>query len=325
MNKPLEIASAALLTVAAVTSGGVGYLYAAFPHATAPASTKVVASAESIERGRYLAEHVAVCVDCHSERDWTRFAGPVVPGTEGRGGQRFGHEVGVPGNVYASNITPAAMGRHSDGELIRAMTDGVTKDGRPLFPLMPYQGLAQACERDREAIVTWVRGLRPIDHTVPKSELDFPVNLIVRTIPAHAQAPACPDRSDEVAYGKYLATLAACTDCHTPREKGAPVPGKGFAGGAEFGLPTGGTVRSANITPDATTGIGAWSKATFIARFKAFAGKKQHEVAPGDFQTVMPWTLFAGMSEADLGAMYAYLRTVPPVRNEVNRFSPPAK
>jgi mono/diheme cytochrome c family protein len=190
---------------------------------------------------------------------------------------------------------------------------------------MPYPGFAQMCARDRDAVVTWVRGLHPIEHEVPQTELDFPVNLIVRTLPAHAEAPSCPDRTDEVAHGKYLATLASCTDCHTPREKGAPVPGKDFAGGAEFGLPTGGTVRSANITPDPTTGIGAWDKATFVARFKAFAGKEQHKVARGDFQTVMPWTLFAGMSEEDLGAIYAYLRTLPPVKNEVNRFSPPSR
>jgi hypothetical protein len=88
-----------------------------------------------------------------------------------------------------------------------------------------------------------------------------------------------------------------------------------FAGGHDFGH-----VRSANITPDLLTGIGNWSKSDFIGRFHGFAGGAP-SIRPGDDNTVMPWTMFAGMTDEDLGAIYDYLRTVKPVRHAVDKWS----
>src|SRR5690606_41947964 len=75
---------------------------------------------------------------CHSPRDWSRFSGPITPGTLGMGGDRFDQTVGMPGVFYARNITPAGIGRYTDGELFRVITSGVTKEGHAIFPLMPY-------------------------------------------------------------------------------------------------------------------------------------------------------------------------------------------
>lgn len=321
IKKALGIAVAAIV---ALPLAGLAYLYAAFPKVPPPSDVKVQATPALVERGAYLANSVAICMDCHTTRDWTRFSGPTVPGTHGKGGERFGPEIGLPGTLYASNITPAALGDWSDGELIRAITTGVSKDGRALFPLMPYPAFGSMCERDVNAIVAYLRTLPAIENEVPLSTLDFPLNLIVRTLPAPASPQACPSPEDGVAYGAYLTKMAACVDCHTKSEAGTPLPGMQFAGGVEFPLPTGGVVRTANLTPDVETGLGAWTKQMFVARFRAHADPSAEPgVGPGQFNTVMPWTQYGTMTEQDLGAIYDYLRTLAPVNNRVERFTPP--
>jgi hypothetical protein len=95
-----------------------------------------------------------------------------------------------------------------------------------------------------------------------------------------------------------------------------------FAGGMEFKLPGGGVARSANLTPHAETGLGRWDDQMFVQRFKALASRPPPKVAPGGFNTPMPWTAYAGMTDADLRAVFAYLQTLEPVDNPVERFSP---
>ena len=150
------------------------------------------------------------------------------------------------------------------------------------------------------------------------------MNLIVKLIPPHSYNPSpTPDKNDKPGYGKYLVTIAGCSDCHTPMEKGKRLPGMDFAGGFEFKLPMG-TIRSANITPDPDLGIGKWTKEDFIKRFKSMESdsSKNIVVREGEFNTVMPWTMFAGMEVEDLGAIYEYLRTLTPVSHIVVRFTP---
>ena len=108
-------------------------------------------------------------------------------------------------------------------------------------------------------------------------------------------------------------------------EKGEKI-GEPFAGGFEFHFPTGAVVRSANITPHPTAGIGAWDKATFIAKFKQYQDSAYVPPAinweAGDFQSVMPWLMYSTMTEQDLGAIYDYLRTVPAVDSRVEKWTP---
>jgi mono/diheme cytochrome c family protein len=300
---------------------GVYVLQTSFPDVGDAPHVQVEATPERIERGRYLAYHVSMCIDCHSERNWDYFAGPLKEGSEGQGGEVFSEEMGLPGTLIAPNITPAALGDWTDGEVMRAFTSGVNKHGDPLFPIMPYPLYAQMAQEDVYAIVAYLRTLAPIAHIPPRSHLNFPMNLIVRTIPQPYQAPQAPDLSDLVRYGQYLTTIAACGDCHTQNDHGAPLPGMEMAGGFEFPLPTGKVVRSANITPDMETGIGHWNKPYFIAQFKRFDKPEAHTIPAKDgVNTVMPWTMYAGMTESDLGAIYDYLRTIPPVKNGVDKF-----
>lgn len=272
---------------------------------------------EQIERGRYLAHHVTVCMDCHSTRDWGYFSGPIRPGTLGRGGERFDEASGLPGVVVSRNITPAALGEWSDGELYRAVTGGLRRDGSALFPLMPYDAYRFMAEEDILAILAYLRTLEPIANEVPGHSLNFPLNLIVNSIPKPAE-PRPVDRADPVEYGRYLTTIAGCRWCHTPvNDTQQSIAALELAGGHEF--PMGGyVVRAANITPDAETGLGSWSREDFVARFRRYRGENGRiPVGPGEFNSLMPWTMYADLADADLDAIYAYLVQVPAIRNPV--------
>jgi hypothetical protein len=109
-------------------------------------------------------------------------------------------------------------------------------------------------------------------------------------------------------------------------ENGKSVQGMEFAGGFEYPVPTG-TVRSSNITPDEETGIGLWTKEMFIEAFKLYRPESAKRIDPDSigYQTVMPWTLYGGLTDRDLSAMYDYLRTLPAVKNEVEKFTKSAK
>jgi mono/diheme cytochrome c family protein len=330
MKKALKIVGYLVVAVAVVVAAGVVYLRYTFPKVDAAPVITIEKTPALVERGKYLANHVAVCIDCHSTRDWSRFSGPITPGTFGKGGDVFDHAMGFPGTFYARNITSdkeTGIGAWTDGEIYRAITSGVNRNGEPLFPVMPYKGYANMTTTDAYAIVAYIRSLAPIRHAVPESKADFPMNLIMRTIPSGAPTPT-DERTleDEVVKGKYLLTVAGCTDCHTPQEKGAPIEGKHLAGGFEFRFPNGAIVRSTNITPDKQTGIGSWTEDAFVQRFKNYDATeaKAAKLGPDDFNTLMPWSMYAGMKEEDLRAIYKYLMSLEPNSNKVERYTAPA-
>lgn len=303
----------------------VAYFFVRYPDVPAAEDLRVPATPERLARGRYLVESVSGCVVCHSDRDFGKYSGPVVEGTKGKGGQRFGYGP-EPFVLYAKNITPAGLEQWTDGELLRAITTGVTRDGTPLFPLMPYPRYARMAREDVEAIVAYIRTLPPTPaEPLPARHLDFPLPLVVRTLPAAASHQALPPASDRVAYGQYLANAAVCADCHTPiDDQGAALPGMDFAGGTPF-MPEGvGLVRSANLTPDAVTGIGSWTEEQFVDKFLAYRGAPARPLAGAERleNTEMPWTYYANMHDEDLGAIYAYLRSLKPIVNRVDKHGP---
>jgi mono/diheme cytochrome c family protein len=324
MKTLLKIVGGIVLLLLIVAGCGVAYLMFAFPKVPPAGAFKIEATPERLARGQYLNDHVVGCTTCHTKRDWTKFSGPVMADRLGAGGESF--NLGPAGMAYSKNITPAAIGNWTDGELLRAVTQGVSKDGTPLFPLMPYPHFGAMDEEDVHAVLAYIRSLKAIEGTAPDSKFSFPLNLIVRTIPGPNTFGKRPPVEDKVAYGKYLTAAALCSDCHTPIDgRGTPLPGMDFAGGQEF-VETGYRVRAANITPDANTGIGSWTEQQFIDKFKGFenptnATLAEHERAQN---TVMPITAYAGMTRDDLGAIYAYLRTLKPVVNRIEKF-PDAK
>jgi mono/diheme cytochrome c family protein len=322
MKRAMKIVGIAAGVIFVGIMGLLAYLYFFLPNAGPVQQIIIEGTPERLKRGEYLAKHVTGCVDCHSTRNWKLFSGPIVPGTEGKGGDRFDETIGFPGTVYAKNITPAALGHVSDGVLLRAIAGGIDHNGNPLFPIMGYQNLAKMSTEDLYSIIAYIRTLHPIENSVPDHQLNFPLNLIVRTMPGPYPAQPEPDRSNPYTYGKYLVNAAGCIECHTQQVKGESIKGMEFAGGWELHMPEG-TIRSANITPDEETGIGLWTKEIFIAKFKEWekADSSKLSLERMGRQTIMPWTLLSGMSEEDLGAIYTYLRTVTPVKNRVETWT----
>ncbi len=279
-----------------------------------------------IARGEYLAVNVVACIHCHSKRDWTKYSGPVISGTEGGGGQEFSHAEfdAIPGVLYSRNITPdsaTGIGTWTDDEIIRAMTQGIRKNGDTLFPLMPYASFNHMAKSDLLSIVAYLHTLKPLHNEVPARQLMIPISM---AYPAPAlqksiDANVAPPESDSVQYGGYLVAMAGCSDCHTPYVKGQPDLSRLFAGGNTFHLP-GSSVNSANLTPDSATGLGTWSETAFLGKFLPYRDKKNYDFGAGKMNTVMPLAEFAGMTDNDLKAIHAYLRTVKPISNKVLKY-----
>lgn len=274
---------------------------------------------QAIARGEYLANHVAVCIDCHSKRDITKFSLPVVPGTEGSGGITFGKAEGIPGEVTPPNITPAALADWTDDEIARAITQGINKKGDTLFPIMPYQHYSRMTRDDVYSIIAYLRTLKAIDSTTAPRKLMIPPSLF-GPLPANTLASnTIPPTSDREKYGEYITNAAACTECHTPMGPQGPDFSRMFAGGFVFDLGKF-KVGVANITPDSVTGIGKWTEDAFVNKFKANSTADKINADPGRENSIMPWSMYGKMKESDLRAIYSYLRTVRPVSNKVEKY-----
>jgi mono/diheme cytochrome c family protein len=312
-----------LVIVLVVIAGAASYVKFALPDVGDPeAELHVPLTPERVERGSYLANHVTLCMDCHSTRDWTRFSGPMEPGTNGKGGERFDEQMGFPGTFFARDITPVNLKNWSDGEIFRTITTGVNKSGEALFPIMPYHNYGRMDKEDIYDIIAYIRTLAPIENSIPKRSLAFPMNFIVNTIPVKATFSQKPSRSDTINYGAYLVNAAACIECHTPVKKGQIIPELAFSGGRDFHMPNG-VVNSANITSDKATGIGGWSAEQFVARFKAYTDPANSPlIGPKSVNTIMPWTMLGGMDTSDLRSIYAYLQTIKPMDHKVEHFVP---
>jgi mono/diheme cytochrome c family protein len=318
MRRVLKVVGVLVGCLVLLAVAGLAYLLIAYPKVGPASDVRVDTTPARIARGAYLANHVSVCTDCHSQRDYTRYAAPVRPNTLGAGGEVWDEAIGFPGRLVARNLTPAALAGWSDGEILRAFTEGVSRDGTPLFALMPYTAYgAHMAREDALAIVAYLRTLAPRTVPIADRRLDFPLPLVVRTMPAVSHMPASsPAPSDRKAYGEYLTRIAACGECHTRRDR----PDQYMAGGEEFPLPNGTVARSANLTPHAT-GLAGWTEDVFLARFAAYADGAGHTpVAATAPNTPMPWGAYAGMTRDDLGAIFSYLQTLPAIANTVEKF-----
>jgi mono/diheme cytochrome c family protein len=294
-----------------------------------PVELEVRRDEAQLARGRYLAEAVMACGSCHSRRDWTRFAGPPKAGTEFTGSGDIARDEGFSErfSFTAPNLTPANLGAWSDGDVARAIVFGQRPDRRGLFPYMPYFETREALARDDlAALVAYLRTLPPVATEPPPPPRFGMPRFVMDTLPEarplreKAPSPGAPD------YGRYLTEIAGCMGCHTAADRRGHPEGPPYSGGREFPvpLPGSGTVRSANLTPDDHAGLGRWTKEGFVQRFRertveALAGQA---LEPGGFNTVMPWWVWARMSDADLGAIYDYLRSLPPSAVAVRRHTP---
>jgi mono/diheme cytochrome c family protein len=273
---------------------------------------------ERLARGRYLVEHVAGCLDCHSPRDWKQYGAPGLPGMAGAG-QIFPVK-GLPGRVVAANITPdreTGIGAWSDDELARAIREGIGRDGHALFPLMPYRHFRHLSDEDLASVIVYLRSMPAVHNPLPATALVFPVKYLIRSVPEPLNAPVPPpDLSAEVKRGAYLTEIAGCSDCHTPMDNhGRPIESLAYAGGQIFEGPWG-RVASANLTLD-SSGIAHYDPTTFLQAMRTgYVGGRA-------LSPLMPWSSFRGMTTDDLLAIFAYLKTLPPVRHFVDNTDAP--
>jgi len=313
MRKALLIIGGAILVI--VAAGGV--FVASRQHLTFDAPfPEVAASTDSaiVERGRYIVRDLAACAACHGDptQREANAAGADVPLSGG-----FVFDI-PPGQFYARNLTPdpeTGLGNVPDGAIARALRYGVGHDGRALLPFMEMQGLS---DDDLEAVVSYLRSLPPVRHSVPAHQYTLLGRVVRATVLAKPVGPATPPparapRGVSAETGRYLVeAVALCWACHTERNQMT-----GALTGPRFGGTTGFTEvddpeRSwspPNITSDPETGrLGRMTEDQCVARFR------QGRLLPG---SPMPWQGFSRLAEDDLRAIYRYLRSVPPVKNDV--------
>lgn len=298
------------LTILVAAGAFAGYIFGLNPVVSKPAGITIERTPERLARGKYIFT-LSDCEGCHSQRDFSRFGGPTVPGRV-VAGNVLPKEMGLPGLVAPPNITPdveTGIGSWTDAEKIRAIREGVDRNGRTLFPMMPYERFREMSDEDVYSLVAYLDSLPPVRHRLPRTKLNFPVSAMIRTAPKPVGHVPPPDTSTKEKKGAYLATLAGCQDCHTPS----------LAGGERFAVAPGVAVVSANISPDATTGTGRWSEQNFVDKIAQYRDYVEHgspKVTPQSF-TLMPWLNFAQLPDDDLRAIYAWIRTRPPVTKAV--------
>jgi mono/diheme cytochrome c family protein len=309
-----------VLAVMAVISMGItftiGWRPIIGPKSRALTDRRFEATPQRLARGKYLVDGVMGCLGCHTDPDWSRPGAPPVAGREGSG--HIWADQNMPWLV-APNITPdkdTGAGNWSDDALARAIREGIGHDGRALFPQMPYPHYRDMSDEDLASVIVYLRSVPPVRNQLPITKMPFPLNYLIRNVPQPVTAPvANPDLSAPQRRGEYLVGMAACADCHTPQEKGQPMPGMEFAGGFILYEPKG-TVASSNITP-APSGIGYYNEATFVRAMR------EGKVGARPLHASMPWIYFRNMNDDDLKSIFAYLQTLKPVKHQVDNFEPP--
>jgi mono/diheme cytochrome c family protein len=268
------------------------------------AAVAVSAQAQTpLERGTYLERSIVACGNCHTPK------GPpaMVAGKELAGG----FEIPLPfGIARVPNITPdkeTGIGNWTDEQIIAGIRHGVRPDGSTIGPPMPIEFYKDMSDNEVKAIVAYVRSVKPVSNKVAKSEYKIPLP------PPHGPAPtnvSAPPKSNKVAYGAYLSgPVAHCMDCHTPLDKGRRDMTRVGSGGFEMDAPGGGVITTPNLTPDPDTGIGRWSDADIKRAVR-------EGVRPNDAQLVpiMAFGAYRNMSEEDMDAIIAYLRSLKPIK-----------
>jgi mono/diheme cytochrome c family protein len=271
-----------------------------------------LASADIVTRGAYLAR-AADCLVCHTAPGGRPYAG--------------GLGFKLPfGTLYSSNITPdkeTGIGAYSDEQFLAAVHRGIRRDGARLYPAMPYASYSAMTDADALAIKAYLFSLPPVRAAVPANTLTFPFDqrwgmFFWSTLfnPDRRFEPKA-DRSPEWNRGAYLAeALAHCGECHTPRNVAFALDNRDkFAGALTAGW------RAYNITSDKATGVGAWSNDD-LASYLATGHAAGRGTASGPMAEAVDHSL-SHLTPADIGALVAYLRTVPPIASGVPAAAPP--
>ena len=269
----------------------------------------------SVERGNYLVNTIMACGNCHSPRD---AGGNIIAEKALSGGLTFPTPVFI---ATAPNITPdreTGIGSWSDAEIKRALVEGMRPDhghlaGVPLAAIMPANFYKALLPDDLDAIVAYLRTVKPVRNEVPDPVYKAPVHR-----DPYPDAEAGFNKAtftDPVRRGAYLVTVGHCMECHAARTRGVSDYQNGLGHGGRVFPPLPGSPEgtpdsvAANITSDSTAGIGAWSDGEIGRAVAQGIARDGHALKPP-----MAFAFYAGLKAADLADIIAYLRTLPPLQ-----------
>jgi len=262
-----------------------------------------LAHADPIAKGKYLTE-AADCMACHTAKGGNPFAG--------------GRAFKLPfGTLYTPNITPdreTGIGAWSDGEFLRAVHDGISRDGSRLYPAFPYASYAMLTDTDVIAIRRYLETLEPVRQKNLPNSFSFPFNqrwlMAAWSAFFNREGRFRPvvERSEEWNRGAYLVEAAAhCGECHTPRNlMQAMNMRQKFSGGVAESW------NAYNITSDRISGIGDWPREA-LASYLSRGHAQNHGVASGPMAEAVELSL-SKLTQSDIRAMVTYLRSIPAIR-----------
>ena len=263
----------------------------------------VAVAQTATERGSYLVNTIMTCGNCHTPK------GPpaAVAGKDFSGGLTWDEP---PFKVTAPNITQdkeTGIGAWTDAQIKTMLLTGKNPHGVQEAEVMPTAFYPILTPGDLDAIVAYLRTLPPVKNKVadPVYKIALPHHVFPGAEKAYSQA----DLNDKLKRGFYLVTIGHCLECHTPFRAGGG--GRDFQnslgkGGAEFPGPWG-VSTSRNITSHKTAGIGDWTDAQIKT---AITQGKRKDGTP--LKGPMGYAYYAKMTDADLDAVVAYVRTLPP-------------
>jgi len=257
-----------------------------------------------VERGAYLVNAVMACDGCHTPRQ----AGGFAMARRFSGGSQTWDTPAY--TVKGANITPdrdTGIGAWSHDDLKRALTDGVRPSGIPLAPQMPFVFYKIMTPRDLDAVATYIESASAVRNEVQvpsyKAEMKFAL------VPGADKPMAEEDLRDPVKRGFYLATIAHCMECHSRRPDGVQDYTTWWGrGGFEF-RDTWGAAVARNITSHTAAGLGDWTDAEIRRVLVEGIGRDGRALKPPMARHIY----FKHMAEEDLGAIVAWLRTLPPL------------
>ena len=257
-----------------------------------------------VERGRYLVEGILTCGNCHSPRG----PGGVIDAARLYAGGPQTWDT-AEYTVKGSNITPdkqTGIGGWTAADVKRGLIEGKRPNGSQLSPQMPYPFYKIFTPADLDAVAAYLLQVPAVSNKVQAPAYKGPQMHV--DVPPGAEAPLSESAmKDPVKRGFYLATIGHCMECHTPTVNGRrDLKNMLGIGGEKFEGPFGVSV-SRNITSHKTAGIGAWSDAEVKRSITQGVRKDGSKLKPP-----MGFAWYARMTEADLDAIVAYLRTVPP-------------
>jgi mono/diheme cytochrome c family protein len=266
------------------------------------AATISTANAQSdlVKRGDYLVNGLLTCGNCHSPK------GPpaAVAGKDFSGGLSWDEP---PFKVTASNITQdkeTGIGSWTDAQIKTGLRKGVRPNGTSLAMIMPSDFYEIMTERDLDAVVAYLRTIKPVKNTVP--DPIYKMQQMHHPFAGGEKPYTEAMLSDKLKKGFYLATIAHCMECHTPMgPRGREFSTKLGSGGFEFPGPWGVSI-SKNITASKTKGIGEWTDAEIKRAITTGVDRHGNKLKPP-----MAFHSYATMTPDDLDAVVVYLRTVP--------------